>query len=89
MLSQYEDIKEAIQEVKDHEGIEQYLDIGNDVYVSIRSPLWLIDIRYWYSAEDGTMKPKRCGISLRFREFDKLMNYSLQINEGLASVETQ
>ena len=79
-------IQNALNEMKAKQPVDACFHVGNLVYVSIKSPLWLVDIRYWYKAEDGTLKPSRRGISLKFKEFNKLMEHADDIRKRLEAI---
>ena len=83
LLRLTESIQHIADRIKEKEVISNYFDLSNDVYVTLTSPLWIVDIRNWYMAEDGTLKPGWRGIALRFNEFSKLLEYASSIEHNL------
>lgn len=79
---QIQDVMKRMRQQKVNEGYH----LGGDIYVTIKSPLWLIDIRYWYKGEDGMLKPGRRGISLKVPEFSKLMADAAVIGRTMESM---
>ena len=87
LLMQKDKILQAVTSMQQKEQVQVQFCLGREVYVSIRSPLWLIDIRYWYQDPEGTKKPSRRGISLKFDEFNKLLNVSHDITQELSKLK--
>ena len=76
-------LQSDITRLKQHAIVCETYHLGEGVYTTIKSPLWLVDIRSWYLSEDNTLKPCRKGIALKFDEFSKLMECSAQIEQWL------
>ena len=79
-------IENAVNQMKEKQTVDKSFHLGNLIYIHIKSPLWLVDIRYWYKAEDGSMLPGRRGISLKFPEFNKLMKHAEDIRKKLEAI---
>lgn len=82
-------ILDVVKRMRRKASVNEGYSLGGDVYVTIKSPLWLIDVRYWYKAEDGMLKPGRRGIALKFPEFFKLMEDASVIGKTLDSFPAQ
>lgn len=80
-------IQDVMKRMRQTQNVNEGFSLGGDVYVTIKSPLWLVDIRYWYTSQDGMLKPGRRGISLKFPEFHNLMEYAKEIGKTLDSFQ--
>lgn len=78
-------ILNTIEQMKDKPPVNECFHLGNDIFATIKSPYWLVDIRYWYKTDDGSLKPGRRGTSLKFPEFNKLMEFTPAIEQALES----
>jgi hypothetical protein len=83
-------LEENMEKMRDDQEVSDCCVLGDDIYATIKSPLWIIDIRNWYkSAECTFVKPGRRGIALKFPEFSKLMDYSGIIAQKLSGLQLQ
>ena len=87
VLNGCQHINSAVKQMKAKHPVNAWLHLGNLVYISVKDPYWMIDIRYWYQAQDGTIKPTRRGISLKFHEFNKLMGHADEIGKKLEGIQ--
>lgn len=89
LINSKQHIRELMNEVKDKHAVQESIQLGKDVFVNIKSPLWIVDIRQWYEADDGSLKPGRRGVALRFPEFNKLMDLAPMIGHSLDYIHEQ
>ena len=52
--------------------VKELLHISGNMYISIESPYWVVDMRQYYMDSEGELKPGRNGIALKFQEWSKL-----------------
>ena len=86
LIAGRDQIQDVVRRMRHAQKTNEVFDLGDDVHVSIKSPLWLVDIRYWYTGKDGEPRPGRCGIALKFPEFNNLMTAAAQIGKSLNSL---
>lgn len=79
-------IQQTLDRIKGKETVREFFQLTNNVFVTLQSPLWIVDIRYWYKSEDGTLKPGWRGISLRLNEYSKLIHCASTIEQDLDSL---
>ena len=83
-------LEENMKKMRDDQEVSDCCVLGDDIYSTIKSPLWIVDIRNWYrSADCAFVKPGRRGIALKFPEFSKLMDYSGIIAQKLSALQLQ
>lgn len=64
-------ITSELQKLKNNEPVSYWTHIGGNWYVSLNNGYKCVNIRKWFRAKDGLMKPTRTGISLRLREWEQ------------------
>jgi hypothetical protein len=90
LLNTKPQVQEAVEKMKQNQAVCECYHLGNSVYATVNSPLWIVDIRYWWKdQQDGVLKPGRRGIGLKFPEFSELMDYTCIINEKLTALQQQ
>ena len=52
--------------------VKENIRVSGNLYISIESPYWYVNMRQYYMNSDGELKPGRNGVSLRFNEWSKL-----------------
>jgi hypothetical protein len=61
----YDEIDSAVDKLVKDEEVKLHLHVGAAWYVSVNSGYRCVDIRKYYLARDGAMKPIKTGIVLR------------------------
>ncbi len=59
--------------------VDSSYNLGEDTYATLTSPYRVINIRQWYRADDGVLKPGRKGITLRFSEWEHIIHLQHQL----------
>ena len=75
-----EEFEIALDEIKAGENVQCFQHIGGYMFVELRSPLPVFDIRYWYPQEKRRLKRDNAiNITFRESEWHHLMNLASQI----------
>ena len=87
LLQTNEHLAADIWAVKTQQSVNKFYSVGDNIYASITSDRWKIDLRLWCLGADRVLKPGWKGITLNFSEWRNLMDLSTAIN--LARVRMQ
>ena len=74
------EIDDAVNQLGKND-IKLQLHIGGAWFVSVTTGFWCVDIRKFYLAQDGALKPSRTGLALRLSDWDCLKIFAEQIKE--------
>jgi hypothetical protein len=78
----------SIEDVKNQKPVDFEYHLGGNVYVSVVSPYWLVDIRQRFQDSEGKLRPTARGIKLKFREWQNLKESYPEIQEAVPETET-
>ncbi len=79
---QFDEIENSISKVvKGEADVKLRLRIGGGRYVSVTSGVRCIDVRKFFLAQDGTVKPTRKGFAIRLNEWDRVKKIAGDIKE--------
>ena len=76
LLGANEHLVANIKHVIDKRRVNKFYPIGDGIFVAIRSPNWLVDVRLWCEGEDGVLRSGWKGIRLNFVLWGRLMYYA-------------
>ena len=80
LFTQYfSDIDDAVAKLA--ADVKLQLHIGGGWFVSVTTGYWCVDVRQFYLARDGTVKPTRTGFAVRLTEWDRLKAIAEEIKE--------
>ena len=68
-----------LERVKNGEEVKSSVALCRDVYVTVKSPYPVINIRHWYAEKNGTLRPTRTGITIRKNELVHFLHFQDQI----------
>lgn len=79
---QFDEIENSISKVvKGEDDVKLRLHMGGGWYVSVTSGVRCIDVRKFFLAQDGTVKPTRKGFAIRVNEWDRVKKIAADIKE--------
>ena len=79
LLGSNEYLVADISNVKKRRSVNKRYPLGADVYATITSPRWEVDLYLWYMGDYRQLRRSWRGISLKFRQWRKLMELSNHI----------
>ena len=80
-------VADAIKKVKEKgREVNFELHIGGNVYITVTSPYWLVDIRQRFVDSEGNLRPTRRGIKLRFAEWKALTETFEEVKDAAPEV---
>jgi hypothetical protein len=82
----FDEIDSAVDKLVKDEEVKLHLHVGAAWYVSVTSGYRCVDIRKFYLARDGAIKPTKTGIALRLFEWSRLKETVKEIKEKHAKV---
>jgi hypothetical protein len=77
----FDEIDNAVNKLIREEEVKLRLHIGASWYVSVATGYRCVDIRKYYMAQDGAVKPTKTGIALRLYEWSRLLEVVKDIKE--------
>lgn len=78
----FDEVNDALAKlVKREADVKLQLHIGGGWYVSVTTGFPCVDIRKFYLALDGAIKPTRTGIAIRLSEWDRVKEIAQKIKE--------
>jgi hypothetical protein len=80
-VESFDEIDNAVNKLIREEEVKLRLHIGASWYVSVTTGYRCVDIRKFYMAQDGAVKPTKTGIALRLYEWSRLLEMIKDINE--------
>lgn len=79
LLESIDHLAEDISNVKERRSVNKRYPLGADVYATITSPRWEVDLSLWYMGGYRELRRSWRGISLKFHQWRKLMELSNRI----------
>jgi hypothetical protein len=83
----FDEIDSAVDKLVKDEEVKLRLHVGAAWYVSVTSGYRCVDIRKFYLARDGAIKPTKTGIALRLFEWSRLKETVKEIKEKVAEAQ--
>jgi hypothetical protein len=77
----FDEIDSAVDKLVKDDAVKLRLHVGAAWYVSVTSGYRCVDIRKYYLAQDGAIKPTKTGIALRLFECSRLKETVKEIKE--------
>ena len=88
LLEAREHLRNDTHFVERRRRVKKKYPLGNRIYASVTSPIWVVDVRMWHKGEDGVLRPGWKGIRLNFVQWRRLMYYAGEINTAAAADES-
>jgi hypothetical protein len=79
-------IDQHLQRLIKDEDVSYELHLGGNVYVSLQSPLRIIDIRQRFLDSAGVLRPTRRGVALRVKQWEQLKGLFLRLEQLLPEI---
>jgi len=79
LLGENEHLVADISNVKMRRSVNKRYPLGSDVYATITSPRWVVDLYLWYMGGYRELRRGWSGLSLKFSQWRKLMELSNRI----------
>lgn len=82
-LSRWKTLNEHFDEVNRHLDVQTRFDrhLGGNYYVTVDNDV--VDLRKWWMADDGVLKPSYKGITLSKDQWSRLLQQSVELNKLL------
>jgi len=78
-----DNINAAVKQLHEKKYVKYFKHIGDGWYVSVTTGFWCVDLRKFYTAKNGDLKPKREGIALRLSEWSRVCELRNQLNDDM------
>jgi hypothetical protein len=80
-------VDQALTDVKKLKPVNFETHLGGNIYVSVASPYWLVDIRQRFRDSEGKLRPTTRGIKLKIQEWEVVKNTYPEVQEAVPETE--
>ena len=85
LVSNMEDVKAAVEQMREKKEVDLNLHLGGKVYVRVRTPYLGVSVRLFFVL-NGQILPSKYGLMIKLKHFDKFASSVKQLSEMFPTI---